>query len=123
MRKLDHPANVIMWLIALAIVSYTWVDTGRWGQHWVFVMVYVGALFYCLVKGLFLPAICTGALIWLRINLAEGVGGWQLQASSVIFAVLFFAMCTRYRPRAPVAIGRQLVPEYVEQPDSPRTGP
>lgn len=85
--------STIMYLIALVIIASSFVDAGRWSDHWVFVTVYVIAFLWCVWRFYWIGALAAGAVTWLRIDLAEHVTGFQLKVSSALFAVLFFALC------------------------------
>lgn len=91
-NHLRRGSNVILYLLALIVLSYTFWNEGRVGQHWVFVAVYVLTLGVTLYYRMRLGALMMLSLIWLRINLAEGIGGWPLKLSSALFAVLLFAL-------------------------------
>lgn len=102
-NHLRRGSNVILYLLALIVLSYTFWNEGRVGQHWVFVAVYVLTLGVTLYYRMRLGALMMLSLIWLRINLAEGIGGRPLRFSSALFAVLLlaFILCTAERHREP----------------------
>lgn len=83
--------SVAIYLAALIVVASALSDT-PWGKHWVFVSVYVVTFVIAVASGLKLTSLMIGSLIWLRYNLAEGIGGWPLKLSSALFAVLLFAL-------------------------------
>lgn len=82
---------IAVYLAALIVVASALSDSS-WGKHWVFLSVYVLTLLIALASGLKLTALMMVSLIWLRYNLAEGIGGWPLKLSSALFAVLLFAL-------------------------------
>lgn len=102
-QHLRRSSNTILYLLALVVLSYTFWNEGRIGQHWVFVAVYVLTLLICLYYNLRLGALMMLSLIWLRINLAEGIGGRPLRFSSALFAILLlaFVLCVGERKHEP----------------------
>jgi hypothetical protein len=92
---LRRTSNVLLYLLALMLLSYTFWNEGRVGQHWVFVAVYVLTLLVAAWYRRWLTCLLMCALIWLRVNLAEHIGGFPLRLSSALFAVLLLALVLR----------------------------